>query len=200
MDKPEFAIECDGMFPINKCYGFPYKDYALTALLNSGCLWFCFRTISVPKRGGFREATAQHIAPLPYPNFTPANLTHLAELGEHCTVRATTRFNVHSAVSHRILADLAPPEHANLSRKLEKWWTLDFVAFREEVKKTFRSDIPVKERGDWEAYLAEKGAEVSRLTDEIATAEREIDTVVYDLFDLTPDEITLLESSLAGQY
>jgi hypothetical protein len=103
-------------------------------------------------------------------------------------------------VSHRILADLAPPEHANLSRKLEKWWTLDFVAFREEVKKTFRSDIPVKERGDWEAYLAEKGAEVSRLTDEIATAEREIDTVVYDLFDLTPDEITLLESSLAGQY
>ncbi len=32
------------------------------------------------------------------------------------------------------------------------------------------------------------------------TAEREIDTIVYDLFDLTPDEIALLEASLAGQY
>jgi hypothetical protein len=41
---------------------------------------------------------------------------------------------------------------------------------------------------------------VRRLTAEIAQAEREIDIIVYKLFDLTADEIALLESSLAGQY
>ena len=38
------------------------------------------------------------------------------------------------------------------------------------------------------------------MTAEIEAAEREIDTVVYRLFDLTPNEIASLKTSLAGQY
>ena len=107
------------------------------------------------------------------------------------TIQAETR--------HRIL-DLAPPELRKLTGKLENFHALDFVGFREEVKKSFRVDIPVKERRDWEAYIAESGAEVRRLTSEIEAAEREIDATVYKLFDLTAEEIALLEASLAGQY
>lgn len=69
-----------------------------------------------------------------------------------------------------------------------------------EAKRALRADIPVKERGDWEAYLDRHGAEVRALDAEIEEAEREIDTIVYRLFDLTPDEIALLESSITGQY
>ena len=36
-------------------------------------------------------------------------------------------------------------------------------------------------------------------TAKIEDAEREIDQIVYRLFDLTPDEIRLLEASLEGQ-
>lgn len=64
----------------------------------------------------------------------------------------------------------------------------------------FRAEIPVKERGEWEAYLAENAAKVNALTAEIEKAEREIDSIVYRLFDLTPDEIKLLEASIEGQY
>jgi hypothetical protein len=77
---------------------------------------------------------------------------------------------------------------------------LDFAAFRAEVKKVFGIEIPLKERGDWEAWLAESAAEVRRLSAEIAQAEREIDAIVYRLFNLTPDEIALLEASIAGQH
>jgi hypothetical protein len=35
---------------------------------------------------------------------------------------------------------------------------------------------------------------------EIEAAEREIDAIVYQLFDLTSDEIKLLEDSLEGQH
>jgi hypothetical protein len=38
---------------------------------------------------------------------------------------------------------------------------------------------------------------VRRFTTE-EQAEREIDRIVYKLFDLTPDEVALLEGSLAG--
>jgi hypothetical protein len=40
---------------------------------------------------------------------------------------------------------------------------------------------------------------VKKLTTHIETTEREIDAIVYKLFDLTPDEIKLLEDSLEGQ-
>ena len=68
------------------------------------------------------------------------------------------------------------------------------------MKKAFKTEIPVKDSDGWEKYLAEKSAEVIKLTAEIEAAEREIDTIVYKLFDLTPDEIRLLEDSLEGQY
>jgi len=60
--------------------------------------------------------------------------------------------------------------------------------------------MPVRERADWEAYLAENRAKVVALGSDIAAAEREIDAIVYGLFDLTPPEIALLEASLEGQY
>ena len=74
------------------------------------------------------------------------------------------------------------------------------TASEQEVKRAFRTEIAVKERGQWEAYLAKHAAEVQTLDAEIEKAEREIDTIVYRLFDLTADEVTLLESSIAGQY
>lgn len=68
------------------------------------------------------------------------------------------------------------------------------------MKRVFRADIPVKERGEWESYLAKNAAEVRKLDAQIEKAEREIDAIVYRLFDLAPEEIALLESSISGQH
>lgn len=199
MDRPEFCFEGKGLLPINKAYLFPTEDFALVALLNSKCLWLCFAAISVPKRGGYREATAQHVSPLPFPELSQSQHQLLSKLAEKCSNAAVSRFDIQSAVRHRIL-DLAPPERKKFSRKLEQWWTLDFAGFRDEVKRALRADIPVKERGEWESYLSQHAAEIRALDAEIEKAEREIDAIVYRLFDLTPEEIALLEASIAGQH
>ena len=44
---------------------------------------------------------------------------------------------------------------------------LDFPAFRLEVQKLFRREVPVRERGEWEARLKEQRAAHDRLTGEI---------------------------------
>ena len=46
---------------------------------------------------------------------------------------------------------------------------------------------------EWEPYLAEKQAIVHRLTRELADAEAELNDRVYRLFDLTAEEIKLLQ-------
>lgn len=84
-----------------------------------------------------------------------------------------------------------------LSMKLLEWWTLpDFAAFRAEVKKSLKADVPLAERTAWEDWIARDKVEVARLSSQIDANERQINEIVYDLFDLTPEEIKLLEASI----
>ena len=138
------------------------------------------------------------MAQLPIPEIEHSTRARLAALGQICTDAARKRYGIVAAVRHRIL-DLAPPERRKLNGKLENWHDLDFAGFQAEVKKAFHADVSVKQRSEWEAYLADNAREVQALAAQIAAAEREIDRVVYDLFDLTSEEIALLESSIAGQ-
>jgi hypothetical protein len=194
-----FAYDDTGFFIANTCYFIDSGDFALLCFLNSRLSWFLLAGLTNIARGGFLRLRTEFVQQLPIPDTPDPVRVRFAALGQTCTDAARARFAIQSNVRHRIL-DLAPPERRKLTSKLEAWYDLDFAAFRDEVKKAFHAEIPLKQRGEWEAYLAENAAEVHRLSAEIAAAEREIDTLVYRLFDLTADEIALLEGSLAGQY
>ena len=114
-----------------------------------------------------------------------------------CTDFATQRFTIIAQVRNRIATDLGVG--AALSRKLDNWHELDFTAFRTEVKRLFKAEIPVKERAAWEAYLKEEATKVKILSAQIVTAEAEINRLVYDAFELSSEEISLLENSMHGQ-
>lgn len=199
---PKFAlIERGNMLD---CTVFLLEDShpELVAYLNSKLSWFFLFAISNPLRGGTwrLRMKSQYIERLPVPDTKKLGATRLEFLSSTCGQAASQSHRMIEAVLHRVQMDFTSGAAVRLSRKLHEWWTLDFAAFRAEVKRVFRTDIPVKERGDWESYLAEQGAAVRKLTAEIEAAEREIDAIVYRLFDLTPAEIALLESSIAGQY
>ena len=122
-------------------------------------------------------------------------MKHLGAASERASKAAQERLALQTALTRRI-PDLCPPgRDPKLSTRLQEWWTLpDFAAFRAEVKKVFKADIPLPDRSPWEDWITHDRAEIARLSAEIATAEARIDSIVYNLFDLTPDEIALLES------
>jgi hypothetical protein len=194
-----FALDAEGFLVANTCYVIAADDIALVAFLNSKLAWFFLSSVTNIARGGYLRLRTEFVEQTPIPVIAKAQRSSLMRLGRNCTNSARGRRDTQTTVRHRIL-DLAPPERRKLSRKLEGWWLLDFAAFQAEVRRAFRADIPVKERDQWESYLAQQAAEVRKLDAEIETAEREIDAIVYRLFDLTPDEIALLEGSIAGQY
>ena len=195
-----FALESAGYFVANTCYFLPSADIALLSFLNSKLAWFFLLSVTNIARGGYLRLRTEFVERTPLPPTRKMERDRLVRLGEMSTDAAARRFEIQSSVCHRILTDLASLERAKLSRKLEEWWTLDFAAFHDEVKRVLRAEIPVKERGAWEAYLAEHTAKVYALNAEIEKAEREIDAIVYRLFDLTPEEIALLEASIARHY
>lgn len=198
---PKFALKPSQTVSNNKTFLIPKSDPTLLAFLNSRASWFLLLGICTALRGGqWRlELRADFLKELLLPDLESAFGSSLKRLAVKASATAQTSYKLKREVRKRLF-DLASSKKISLSRKLEDWWMLDFAAFRDEVKRFFRAEIPVKERGEWESYLAKHAAEVKKLDAEIEKAEREIDAIVYRLFDLTPEEIVLLEQSIAGQH
>lgn len=97
-----------------------------------------------------------------------------------------------------VATDLA--NGAALNQKLTAWWKLDFAGFRAEVKKVARRDIPLKQRDEWETWLAERRAGHDQLTAEIVRLETELNERVYALFDLNAEEIKIVEETTKYAY
>ncbi|HBU61874.1 MAG TPA: type I restriction endonuclease subunit M, partial [Oceanicaulis sp.] len=194
---PSMQIDTTGSICDTTGFIIPSSSYTHLGILNSKIIWFYFKAMTPLARGGYYRAKSQYIQDLPLPNTSLEEGTIIANCAAKAQEAAQSRLDLQSAFTRRI-ADLCPPDREpKLTTKLKTWWDLpDFAAFRAEVKKVFKSDIPLAERSDWEDWMKRDRAEIHRLSAEIRDAERQIDQIVYALFDLTGDEITLLESAI----
>ena len=195
-----FSLD-EGHFINNKCYFIPSVDRWLVGLLNSKIFWFCVIAESVAVRGRYFQMQSQYVERTPIPSATDAQKAKLATLAEAAQAAAERRYAVQQGVIRRIPDlghDLAATGAApKLTERLKAWWNLpDFKSFQAEIKKAFKADIPVKERTQWEEFLAAPRAEIHVLTAEIKRLEDAINALVYQLFDLSADEIALLEANI----
>lgn len=197
---PPLALDTNGALIDCTVFAVTGTDGSLLPYLNSRVAWLQLIGETPIARGGYIRLKQQYISPIVLPDGSKSKLAQLAGIGQKILELSTRNVFLRKSTRHRILEDLAPAERKKLTNRLDNFWTLDFGAFRIEVKKAFKVEIPVKDRDDWEKYLAEKSAEVIKLKAEIEAAEREVDAIVYELFDLTPDEIKLLEDSLEGRF
>ena len=175
--------------------------------MNSKVSWFVVQGICSPLRGGVwrYELRAQNIETLPIPNASPAQQAELSALAVAAQQTASQRLAAQRDFGRRILDLLPnlpnkpPPKgaQASLGDKLGAWWLLaDFKAFSFEVTKRFKTDIPLKERNDWEQLFTQGRTQVQQLSANLAAVERSIDDAVYRLFGLSAAEIALIERSV----
>ena len=135
----------------------------------------------------------QYIETLPIPAATEEQKQTIAKLAERCQQAAEARYQ-----KQKDLRGIIPSLHPNkrvekLSTALQNWWQLDFAAFQTQIKKEFKQDIPVAKLIEWKKLLETGAQEIERLTFAIAKHERELNAAVYGLFNLTPEEIALIE-------
>ena len=196
-DSNPFHLDTSKSYLETTAFAIPANDFAMVGLLNSKLLWFIFKSLTPLASGGYFRMKAQYVEQLPLPFWSEKDRLKLAATSELCHLEAQKRYQLQQAIIRRI-PDLAAPDiEPKLSKKLKAWWDFpDFSAFRKEVKKCLKADIPLSERSEWEDWIARDKAEIVRLTAEIKSNEQRINNIVYDLFDLTEDEITLLEANV----
>ncbi|MEO6062913.1 MAG: N-6 DNA methylase [Thermoflexales bacterium] len=202
---PRFSWDSSGLLTNNTGYMLRVDDPFILAVLQSRCIWHCMSQLCTPQ--GERDGTiryrlqTQFIERLPIPSATAEDRAVLGDLAMRITEQAKARYALHRDTRARILTDLsAPGGGGKLNNALSAWWTLGFAAFRAEVKKAMRADIPVRDRAGWETYLGEQRARHDALTGDIIRLETELNAHVYRLFDLTAAEIALIEASTKYKY
>ena len=200
-----FFFDQAGAYSGNTTYFLPAGEQWLVALLNSKTTWFLIGGLSTHIRGGYLRMFTQHIQTLPIPNASPAQQAELSTLAQAAQQTASQRLKEQRDFGRRILDLLPnfpnkpPPKGAQtlLGDKLSAWWLLaDFKAFSLEVSKRFKTDIPLRERNDWEQLFNQGRTQVQQLSANLAAVERSIDDAVYRLFGLSAAEIALIERSV----
>jgi type I restriction-modification system DNA methylase subunit len=97
----------------------------------------------------------------------------------------------------------------NFSRKIEGWHDLDFGEFIKELNKAVKAtnkerqntglaELPLltkKDEFEWLEVFEENKKKAQDLQVKIHTLEQEIDTMVYELYGLTEEEIKVVENS-----
>ncbi len=79
-----------------------------------------------------------------------------------------------------------------LSTKLQDWYKLDFKEFLNELKKA-KVKLSLAEEADWMNYFNAEKQKALQLQSEIDKTDREIDWMVYELYELTEEEIRIVE-------
>lgn len=199
---PRFSWDASGYFINDKGYILCTDDPAILAFLQSRVCWFVISRICTPLRlraGLWQyQLFAQFIERLPIPEMTADERVQLAQLARRITEAAQTRYALHCKMRRR-LHDIIP-SGKTLNRKLTAWWLFDMSVLRAELTKSYKQDIPLRDRDDWESLWNERRREHDKLTKYIVDAESEMNECVYRLFDLAPADIRLIEAETKYAY
>lgn len=197
--KPTFSVDRSGSILSNTAYMIDTKsdNHFINSLLNSNLAGFFFKSIFAVKAGGFFEIQPEGLSAFPIPFTSPDQKAQISGLGRAAQVAAEKRHDLQQAVTRRIPDLSTDPTNVKLTNKLKEWWSLpNFAAFQKELEKALKTKIPLQERNEWESWIVATRAEIHTLTAEIVRLETEINAIVYRLFDLTADEIALLEANI----
>lgn len=201
---PRFSMDRGGLYMGNTGYFIPTTDLYLLGILSSWTTWFFICKTSQPlrlrgDRWQYRLFT-QSMENVPIPDAPEAERQTIAELARTCSTLGQQRYLAQAKVQRRLIQAFGESSSNPLNQKAEAWWELALNPLGEALKQSFKlAANPMKNprvADEWEPYLEEKRTEQTRLTSALNDAEGELNDRVYRLFDLTPDEIKLLQKEV----
>lgn len=83
----------------------------------------------------------------------------------------------------------------NISQKLQSFYESDFKQFRTELKKQ-KVELSLKQQDEWEEYFNEYKTQINQLQGEITKADNQIDVMVYKLYNLTYQEVEIIDPNI----
>ncbi len=186
----KFAYDKTGAYINAPAVILPTEGEFLTALLNSKLVWYFLTNICVVRSGGYIEVKPQYFEQIPIPELSDKAKDDLSILTQK-NINATKALQEKSTrFLNRIQSNL---EVAKISKKLEQFYDYDFKTFVAELKKQ-KVKLSLVQQDEWENYFNAYKSEINALQTQIATTDKEIDQMVYELYGLSDEEIAIVEN------
>jgi hypothetical protein len=201
---PRFSMDMQGRYVGNTGYIIPGEDYYLLGILSSWATWFFISKTAQPLRlRGDRwqyRLIAQFMEAVPIPDAPQLEREPIANLARTCGTLCQERYQGQINFHRRLFQVFSGGHPGPLNQKAEAWWELSLNQLGDALKQSFKLPTdPMKNprlADEWEPYLREKQKENTRLTRALSDAEAELNDRVYRLFNLTKDEIKLLQKEV----
>ncbi|MDX4050417.1 N-6 DNA methylase [Aliarcobacter skirrowii] len=191
----------DGKFYHNtKVYSFIKKveikeDYKFyLTILNSKIMWFFLKNTGYELRGGYFTFKTNFINPFPLPKLE--NL----EQQEPFIQKADLMLELNKKLQELKQNFINELNLEKVPTKIQKFEELDFDDFVKEYAKAKKLKFADKleERNfknEWQRLFENDKKEVLEIQNQINITDKEIDQMVYKLYDLTEDEIKIVEDN-----
>lgn len=160
----------------------------LTALFNSSLakLWIWW---NCPELGdNRREIRKVYFEHFPVPQATEQQTALLAQ---YAKVRTQLTADM-QALCSKFTRNLKREYNLEkLSTKLENWFQLLFNEFLKEIEKN-KVKLTLSQKAEWEDYFLQESKKALDIKHQIDATDKEIDLMVYQLYGLNEDEITIV--------
>jgi len=184
----KFAFDTSGTFLNAPAVFLPTDDLSLLAILNSKLIWFYLIRNCVLRSGGYIEVKPQYFEKIPIKEATKKEKQLLTK---HTEKMLTLHKSV-SDQSQKVIDLLRANFVFEPTAKLKKWHTLEFIDVIAELEKG-GAKLPPKKQGEWLELFKTEKEKIKTTQNEIDKTDKEIDQLVYALYELTPEEIAIVE-------
>ena len=166
----------------------PTNNRNLLAILNSKLTTFIMRKIAITRRGGYQEFKVQYLEQIPLPkDLDDKRLTELANKMLSLNEDLQKKIN-------RFIGRVKETYNIDkITSNIANFYNLSFADFTKELAKQ-KIKLSMAQKDELEDYFNEYVKDISSLNEEINKTDKEINTSVYKLYNLTPQEIQLVES------
>ena len=190
-----FMLDNKGMFCNNKVFFITAKDDTvslsfLTAVFNSKLckLWIWYNCPEL--LGGTREIRKAYFENFPIPDLKNSEFSIInSELANLADKMLTLNETLQKKSTNFLKVVKQTFALEKISTKLETFYNLDFDGFLKELKQK----LTPKTKLEWLEVFEETKKSLQEIQSQIATTDKEINALVYKLYDLTEEEIKIVE-------
>ena len=167
-----------------------YNLKYILSVLNSKLSNFVYWTINPEKGEALAQVKLFHLGLLCFPKINKENQQPFIEKTEKLLCINKQLQEKKNKFLNRIKDNL---EIEKISKKLDAFYDFDFRSFVAELKKQ-KIKLSLVQQDEWEEYFITYKSEINQLQTEISTTDKAIDQMVYKLYELTEDEIKIVEA------
>lgn len=189
------TLDEENFYHNTKCYSLilreEYQKYykVILAILNSSILWYFLLNTGYVLRGGFFTFKTKYLEPFPIPELKSISSYKFIE-------------NADKMLSlNKILQENSQKFQRTIQRKfdldelpgrLQNWYLLTYAEFITELGKK-KIKLSLSNEAEWESYFLHESKIALDLKSKIEATDKEIDQMVYALYELTDEEIKIVE-------